>query len=96
MKTIENARLNTYPNYSNYFMLLKGDKWGEIDTRFSFCAVMCLSLLQRLDAIDINKTVEFVLSCMNFDGGFGSKPGSESHAGKSFWFIYLVHFEKLF
>lgn len=22
-----------------------GDKWGEIDTRFSFCAVMCLSLL---------------------------------------------------
>ncbi|KAJ0176982.1 hypothetical protein K1T71_006991 [Dendrolimus kikuchii] len=58
-----------------------GDKWGEVDTRFSFCAVMCLSLLQRLDAIDVNKAVDFVLSCMNFDGGFGSKPGSESHAG---------------
>ncbi|XP_013199619.1 geranylgeranyl transferase type-2 subunit beta [Amyelois transitella] len=58
-----------------------GDKWGEVDTRFSFCAVMCLSLLQRMEAINVNKAVEFVLSCMNFDGGFGSKPGSESHAG---------------
>lgn len=22
-----------------------GDKWGEIDTRYSFCALACLSLL---------------------------------------------------
>lgn len=43
---------------------------------------MCLSLLQKLDSINVNKAVDFVLSCMNFDGGFGSKPGSESHAGK--------------
>lgn len=35
----------------------------------------------RMDAIDVDKAVEHVLSCMNFDGGFGSKPGSESHAG---------------
>ncbi|XP_054271296.1 geranylgeranyl transferase type-2 subunit beta-like [Macrosteles quadrilineatus] len=58
-----------------------GDKWGEVDSRFSFCAVNCLSLLGRLDAIDVEKAVEFVLSCRNFDGGFGSRPGSESHAG---------------
>lgn len=25
-----------------------GDKWGEVDTRFSFCAVACLSLLVSL------------------------------------------------
>ena len=31
--------------------------------------------------IDLEKAVEFVLKCQNFDGGFGSKPGSESHAG---------------
>jgi len=24
-----------------------GDKWGEVDTRFSFCAVACLALLVR-------------------------------------------------
>ena len=29
-----------------------GDKWGEVDTRFSYCAVACLSLLGRLDLID--------------------------------------------
>jgi len=22
-----------------------GDKWGEVDTRYSFCALACLSLL---------------------------------------------------
>jgi geranylgeranyl transferase type-2 subunit beta len=35
----------------------------------------------KLEAIDIEKAVKFVVSCMNFDGGFGSRPGSESHAG---------------
>uniref|UniRef100_A0A671NY04 Geranylgeranyl transferase type-2 subunit beta n=1 Tax=Sinocyclocheilus anshuiensis TaxID=1608454 RepID=A0A671NY04_9TELE len=59
-----------------------GDKWGEIDTRFSFCAVATLALLGKLDAINMDKAVEFVLSCMNFDGGFGCRPGSESHAGQ--------------
>lgn len=58
-----------------------GDKWGEVDTRFSFCAVATLALLKRLDAINIDKAVEFVESCKNFDGGFGSRPLSESHAG---------------
>lgn len=58
-----------------------GDKWGEIDTRFSFCAVATLSLLNRMDAIDVNKAVDFVISCKNFDEGFGSRPLSESHAG---------------
>lgn len=58
-----------------------GDKWGEVDTRFSFCAVLALALLGRLDAINIEKAKDFVISCMNFDGGFGSRPLSESHAG---------------
>jgi geranylgeranyl transferase type-2 subunit beta len=59
-----------------------GDYWGEVDTRFSFCAVATLSLIGKLGAIDVTKAVEFVLSCMNFDGGFGVVPGSESHAGQ--------------
>ncbi len=58
-----------------------GDKWGEVDTRFSFGAVATLRLLDKLDAIDVDKATEFVVSCRNFDSGFGSKPGSESHAG---------------
>ncbi|KAI3374703.1 hypothetical protein L3Q82_021274 [Scortum barcoo] len=55
---------------------------GEIDTRFSFCAVATLALLGKIDTVNVDKAVEFVLSCMNFDGGFGCRPGSESHAGQ--------------
>ena len=62
-----------------------GDKWGEVDTRFSFCAVAILALTGRLwenCPIDIDKAVEFIISCMNFDGGFGCRPGSETHSGQ--------------
>ncbi|KAL7672944.1 hypothetical protein ACOME3_007820 [Neoechinorhynchus agilis] len=53
-----------------------GDRWGEIDTRFSFCAAASLALLNQLNSRD------FVMSCQNFDGGFGCRPGAESHAGQ--------------
>ena len=45
---------------------------------------MCLFFIYQghLDAIDLLKAVEYVLSCMNFDGGFGCRPGSESHSGQ--------------
>ena len=68
-----------------------GDKWGEVDTRFSFCAVAALALLGELDAIDIEAAVNFVKSCMNFDGGFGTRPGSESHAGIAFHSLNPIH-----
>jgi geranylgeranyl transferase type-2 subunit beta len=63
---------------------ITGDKWGEVDTRFSYCALQSLALLKRLDAIDVKKAIDFVLSCGNFDGGFGAVPGGESHAGQVF------------
>ena len=39
-----------------------GDKWGEIDTRFSYCALSILSLLGNLNSgkIDLPKAIEFV------------------------------------
>lgn len=51
-------------------------------SRFSFCAAATLTLLGRLEEMDVDKAVEFIESCMNFDGGFGSKKSSESHAGQ--------------
>ncbi|KAJ3054174.1 hypothetical protein HK097_002496 [Rhizophlyctis rosea] len=62
----------------------RGDKWGEVDTRFSYCALSCLSLLGRLDAVDVPLAVNFIDRCKNFDGGYGNVPGSESHAGQIF------------
>lgn len=43
-----------------------GDKWGEIDTRFSYCALSVLSLLGQLntDKIDLPKAIEFVARCV--------------------------------
>lgn len=35
-----------------------------------------------MDAVDVQKAVSFVLKCYNHDGGFGTRPGSESHAGQ--------------
>ncbi|KAK1300447.1 hypothetical protein QJS10_CPB13g01510 [Acorus calamus] len=61
-----------------------GDMWGEIDTRFSYCAICCLALLRRLDKINIEKAVSYIVSCKNLDGGFGCTPGAESHAGQIF------------
>ena len=34
--------------------------------------------------IDIHKAVYYIISCRNFDGGFGCVPGAESHAGQVF------------
>ena len=59
-----------------------GDEWGECDTRFLFCAFVALSLLKRMDLVDVAKAVDHVRRCINFDGGFGSSPGAESHAGQ--------------
>jgi geranylgeranyl transferase type-2 subunit beta len=39
-----------------------GDKWGEIDTRFSYCALSIMSLLGCLHdgTIDVEKSVLFI------------------------------------
>ncbi|KAL1967084.1 hypothetical protein VTN77DRAFT_3608 [Rasamsonia byssochlamydoides] len=60
----------------------KGDEWGETDTRFLYGALIALSLLGLLDMIDLPKAVSYVQQCENLDGGYGVRPGAESHAGQ--------------
>ncbi|OAX84517.1 hypothetical protein ACJ72_01108 [Emergomyces africanus] len=62
----------------------KGDDWGETDTRFLYGALNALSLLGLLSLVDVPKAVGYIQSCANFDGGFGVRPGAESHAGQIF------------
>ncbi|KAF5318673.1 hypothetical protein D9619_010914 [Psilocybe cf. subviscida] len=64
--------------------IFAGDAFGETDTRFLYCAVSALSLLGRLDSIDREKTVDYVVRCRNYDGGYGSCVGAESHAAQVF------------
>ncbi|RDA83292.1 hypothetical protein CP532_3701 [Ophiocordyceps camponoti-leonardi (nom. inval.)] len=61
-----------------------GDEWGEQDTRFLYGAFNALSLLGLLSLIDVDKAVAYIVSCANFDGGYGMVPGAESHAGQVF------------
>ncbi|KAF8510135.1 terpenoid cyclases/protein prenyltransferase alpha-alpha toroid [Hysterangium stoloniferum] len=67
-----------------------GDQFGETDTRFTYCAINALSLLDRkyitpgTAVFDIDKAIDHITRCRNFDGGFGSDIGGESHAAQVF------------
>ena len=56
----------------------------EEDSRFLYCAVSTLAHLNALDRLDTVSAIQGVLSCLNFDGGFGRVRGAESHAGQVF------------
>lgn len=59
-----------------------GDEWGEKDTRFIFNAFLSLSLLGLLELVNLDKAVQHINSCVNFDGAYGTSPGAESHSGQ--------------
>jgi geranylgeranyl transferase type-2 subunit beta len=61
-----------------------GDHYGEPDTRFLYNALNALSLLGLLDLVNVPLAVQFIDSCANMDGGFGTVPGAESHSGQIF------------
>ncbi|KAI1651910.1 geranylgerany transferase type II beta subunit [Daldinia loculata] len=61
-----------------------GDEWGEEDTRFLYGALNALSLLGLLHLVDVNKAVDYVAACANYDGGYGVSPGAETHSGQIF------------
>jgi geranylgeranyl transferase type-2 subunit beta len=61
-----------------------GDEWGEEDTRFLYASLNALSLLGLLELVNVELAVEYVVSCANFDGGYGVSPGAESHSGQIF------------
>jgi geranylgeranyl transferase type-2 subunit beta len=61
-----------------------GDYAGEVDTRFSYSGLSCLSLLGKLDLINRDNARDYILRCKNIDGAFGGVPGAESHAAYTF------------
>lgn len=52
-----------------------GDQWGEVDTKFTYCALSALSILKQMHLVDVAKAMEHINSCKNFDGGFGNLSG---------------------
>lgn len=43
-----------------------------------------MTLINKVDLIDVPKAAEYVLSCRNFDGSFGGIPNAESHGAYVF------------
>ena len=43
---------------------------------------MCL--IGKREQLDADQITQYICSCQNIDGGFGSIPGSESHSGMVF------------
>ncbi|CDS01596.1 probable BET2-geranylgeranyltransferase type II beta subunit [Sporisorium scitamineum] len=62
---------------------IQGDRWGETDTRFLYCAVSALAHLNELHQLNRQLPIDHILSCHNPDGGFGTGPGAESHAAQA-------------
>lgn len=58
-----------------------GDKWGEVDTRFSFCAVAVLSLIvSNLVIICLSGTIEMVTgNSILFAETLGCDKSTKSH-----------------
>ncbi|KAH9574881.1 hypothetical protein CY35_01G082600 [Sphagnum magellanicum] len=57
---------------------------AEKDVRFSFCAAAICMMLDDREAMDLEKVLEYVLSCQSYDGGFGLCPGLEPHGGATY------------
>jgi protein farnesyltransferase subunit beta len=58
---------------------------GEIDTRAVFACVSVMDILGLLPNQTLTKnTAAWLAKCQNYDGGFSSEPGVESHGGYTF------------
>ncbi|PVU86115.1 hypothetical protein BB559_006017 [Furculomyces boomerangus] len=61
---------------------MMGDKWGEKDTRFAFIGLAICSMFGDINRLKVDPIIEYIQLSMNYDGGFGSGPGGESHAAQ--------------
>ncbi|GAB67519.1 geranylgeranyltransferase, partial [Plasmodium cynomolgi strain B] len=88
----DNPPKNITDSTTNYILSLlnddgsfKGDIWGEVDTRFVYSAVSCLTILNQLSLVSTEKIASYVLTnyaiCQN---GFSWTSGNEPHAASVF------------
>ncbi|OHS94252.1 Prenyltransferase and squalene oxidase repeat family protein [Tritrichomonas foetus] len=57
---------------------------SEDDLRFVFSAAATCKMLGTNDGVDVEKAIEFILSCQTYEGGFAYRPGDESHGGATY------------
>ena len=52
---------------------------SETDIRFLFCACAICFIFNDWSGIDVDLALNFIKSCQNYDGAFGTGPKRESH-----------------
>lgn len=64
IKAIDLDKLATYfASLQNEDGSFNGDYAGEVDTRFSYCAISGLKLLGKIDTINRQSARDFILRC---------------------------------
>ncbi|GAW81995.1 geranylgeranyltransferase [Plasmodium gonderi] len=84
-KTIRDATCDYILTLFNEDGSCRGDIWGEVDTRFVYSAVSCLTILNKLNMVSTEKIGSYILTnyaiCEN---GFSWTSGNEPHAASVF------------
>jgi len=57
---------------------------AEKDMRFVYCAAAVCYLLDEWSGFDVNSAVDYILSCLSYEGAFGQEPTAEAHGGSTF------------
>jgi geranylgeranyl transferase type-1 subunit beta len=52
---------------------------AEHDMRFVFCACAISFILNDWSGFDVQRTIDYIVSSQNYDGGFGFAPHVESY-----------------
>lgn len=100
----EERRANRWEKVREGIRRRKEEKWTVLRIIIIFffffltfrschAAISALSLLEKLNRIDVDRVVQNITSCRNSDGGFGLIPGAASdiESGKIFILCNLCH-----
>ena len=75
------AFISTMHNEDGSFAMHKD---GELDVRGAYCAAVVATLCGINTEELFQNTGEWIAKCQTFEGGFGSRPGTEAHGGYTF------------
>ncbi|KAL6948813.1 hypothetical protein ACO0QE_001286 [Hanseniaspora vineae] len=60
------------------------EKCGETDTRGVYCALSIANLLGLMSEELVENSLDFLIQCQTYEGGFGGRPFEEAHGGYTF------------
>lgn len=64
---------------------------SESDMRFLYCACAISTFLKNWTGINIQKAVEYILSCYSYEGGFSLRPGTLLTIYFELHIVTLIH-----